>query len=216
MDFITPQISVTADGSPTLIAPSGGYTYHSVNGAVTESRHVFIRNGLELCGGQNIAVLEAGLGSGINAWLTAVFAEDTGRKIDYRAVELHPVDPSVVDGSGFPDDPLFRAIHSARWDTGQKLSDNFTITKVYGDLAGMVFDVKFDLIYFDMFAPDTAPHLWSQEIFANIAGAANPGAALVTYSAKGDVKRALRAAGFEVERLPGAPGKRHMLRAVKI
>ncbi|MCD8072555.1 MAG: tRNA (5-methylaminomethyl-2-thiouridine)(34)-methyltransferase MnmD [Alistipes sp.] len=216
MDFIRPQISTTADGSPTLVSPSGGDSYHSVNGALTESLHVFIRNGLELCTAEKITVLEAGFGSGLNAWLTAKYARQAGREIEYMAVELHPVDPAIFVGSAFPDDELFGAIHSAEWGAARKIGGNFTITKLCGDLAGMVFDAKFDLIYFDMFAPDTAPHLWSDELFGKLAAARNPGAALVTYSAKGDVKRALRAAGLQVKRLAGAPGKRHMLRAVKI
>lgn len=216
MDFIKPEIRITGDGSPTLVCPGSGETYHSVIGAVEESLHVFIRNGFDACRKEALSVLECGFGSGLNAWLTARAARSTGRRVRYIAVELNPVDPSVFVPPHFPDDDTFRAIHSGEWGRETVIDEWFSLTKLHRDLAGMVFDSKFDLVYFDMFAPDSCPHLWTREVFANVGEAMEPGGMLVTYSAKGDVKRALRSAGFDVERLPGAPGKRHMLRATKL
>ncbi|MCC8018790.1 MAG: tRNA (5-methylaminomethyl-2-thiouridine)(34)-methyltransferase MnmD [Rikenellaceae bacterium] len=215
MDFISPEIRSTADGSATLVSPSTGETYHSLAGAVRESEHIFIGAGLRRCIKNELSVLEAGFGSGLNAWLTAREAAATGRRVRYTAVELYPVDPAVLNGAGFPDDCLFRQIHAVEWGGEAVISETFTLRKIFADLAETRFDAKFDVVYFDMFAPGEHPHLWSVDVFGAIAAAMNVGAALVTYSAKGDVKRALRAAGLEVTRLPGAPGKRHMLRAVK-
>ncbi len=215
MEYVFPEIVTTADGSPTLICPATGETYHSVTGAAGESEHVFIGAGLRRCEKTGVSILEAGLGSGLNAWLTAREASATGRTVRYTAVELYPVEPAALQGPPFPDDDLFRAIHAAGWGTETVISGNFSLRKICADLAETRFDTKFDVVYFDMFAPGDHPDLWTESIFSAIAAAMNQGAALVTYSAKGDVKRALRAAGLEVERLPGAPGKRHMLRAVK-
>ncbi|MCD7970914.1 MAG: tRNA (5-methylaminomethyl-2-thiouridine)(34)-methyltransferase MnmD [Alistipes sp.] len=215
MEYIRPHIRITGDGSPTLVCPRSGDTYHSVNGAVSESEHVFIRNGLALCGKDVISIFEAGFGSGINAWLTAKYAAENGKMVRYFAVEKFPVDPSLLQVPQFPSDRIFRSIHSTEWGRETEVTEGFKLVKIHGDLAETVFDVKFDVVYFDMFAPDTVPGLWTGELFARIAQAMVPGTALVTYCAKGEVKRALRSVGLEVKRLPGAPGKRHMVRAVK-
>lgn len=212
---INPTIEPTADGSQTLRHPLLGETYHSVNGAAAESEHVFIRAGFGACSRPHVRILEAGFGSGLNALLTAQAAGRTGQTVEYTAVELYPVAPDTVARMSLATDPLFLALHSAAWGETCRITDRFALRKVEGDLADTRFDTTFDVVYFDAFAPDSQPELWTPELFGRIFEAVEPGGILVTYSAKGDVKRALRQAGFEVSRLPGAPGKRHMLRAEK-
>lgn len=212
---IHPQIEITADGSPTLRHPLLGETYHSLNGAVSESEHIFLRGGFDACTANPVSILEVGFGSGLNAYLTLRAGADAGRQVHYTAVELYPVDAQTVASLDWARDALFTALHSAPWGRDCRIADHFTLHKIEGDFADTEFDTTFDLVYFDAFAPDTQPELWSGAVFGKIFASLSPGGSLVTYSAKGDVKRALRGAGFEVRRLPGAPGKRHMLRAIK-
>lgn len=215
---ISPAIETTEDGSATLRHPVIGDTYHSLRGAHGEAMHVFINNGLKLTTEkQRVNILEAGFGSGLNAWLTLEYARKNGIQVDYHAVELYPVGLATVRELGYTIDKLFLSMHEAEWGKRQEILPCFAITKYETDLSEIDFDNgKFDLVYFDAFAPDTQPELWTAEFFGKIYAMVNKGGALVTYSAKGDVKRALREAGFEVKRLEGALGKRHMLRAVKI
>lgn len=211
----SPEIVATSDGSQTLRHHITGETYHSVNGAVAESTHVFIRNGFEAHPAGHVRILEAGFGSGLNALLTLHAAEKADRSVDYTAVELYPVAPEIARGMIYSSDPLFVQMHDAPWNEKYRVTQEFSLTKIHGDLADTRFETIFDIVYYDAFAPDSQPELWTGEIFGRIYDALAPGGILVTYSAKGDVKRALRSAGFEVRRLEGAPGKRHMLRAVK-
>lgn len=218
--WIKPEIILTEDGSHSLRHPVSGEAYHSLHGARTEAVHVFINNGLRYCLAENggkgcLNILEAGFGSGLNAWLTISEAERMGVKVNYTAVELYPVDTSVIEKTGYASYPRFLDMHRAGWGTPVAVSPLFTLTKLNSDLTLLDIDTTFDLVYFDMFAPDVCPGLWSTDVFSAVYGYLTAGGVLVTYSAKGDVKRALRTAGFEVLRLPGAPGKRHMLRAVK-
>ena len=213
---ITPIIEQTADGSPTLRHPLSGEAYHSLNGAVTESKHVFIRAGFETCGRNHVRVLEAGFGSGLNALLTLLAAESSGKSVYYTAVELYPVSMRTVAALSYSQDRHFVRLHEAEWGVPTTITDNFTLHKIEADLAKIQFDTTFDVVYFDAFAPDCQPELWTTAIFTSIFDALATGGVLVTYSAKGEVKQALRKAGFEVSRLGGAPGKRHMLRAIKI
>lgn len=220
-----PYIEKTGDGSDTLRHPATGETYHSSRGAVTESMHVFISRGLACAASTALAsacasaprlsVVEMGFGSGLNAWLTLDYARANGIGIDYMGVELHPIPAETARRLNYTRDPLFMAMHEAPWETETEIAPGFRLLKTEADFAALEFNRKFDVAYFDAFAPDTQPELWTEEIFSRLHKAINPGGILVTYSAKGSVKRALGSAGFEAERLPGAPGKRHMLRAVK-
>ncbi len=214
-----PSVEITEDGSATLRSPVCGDTYHSTRGAVGESRHVFIGNGFMQTGGDPVRILEAGFGTGLNAWLTYLEAARQGRAVEYTAVELYPVPEDVAAGLNYTEDPHFAAMHRTEWGVRTSIADHFALLKMQADLAVTDFSgnlALFDLVYYDAFAPDTQPELWTAELFARIYGAMADGGILVTYSSKGDVKRALRAAGFTVERLPGALGKRHMLRGRKL
>lgn len=221
---ITPAIERTEDGSVTLRHPHTGETYHSSRGAVGESMHVFIRHGLEaaarrfagrLEAGSPLRIFEVGFGSGLNAWLTLDHARTHGLAVEYTAIELYPVDGSVAEMLGYTSDPLFTTLHTAPWNLSVPVTDLFSLRKIEGDFASFTPGTPADLVYFDAFAPDAQPELWSRERFAALAEAMSPGGILVTYSAKGLVKQNLRDAGLEVRRLPGALGKRHMLRAEK-
>lgn len=223
-------LEITDDGSATLRSPVYGETYHSLRGAAGEARHVFVEAGLlraaedKTTAGDNpdtaVRILEMGFGTGLNAWLTLCQAQQSGRNVEYTAVELHPISEQTAAALGYTGDGRFAAMHRAQWGERTEISKGFGLLKVHSDLteflAGTNFSTKFDVVYYDAFAPDTQPELWSEEIFGRIFELTAPGGILVTYSAKGDVRRALRAAGFEVEKLPGALGKRHMLRAIKI
>ncbi len=213
--IVHPTIESTEDGSPTLRHPLIGESYHSLRGAVNEAMHVYIRHGLEGCLKRKIAILEVGFGSGLNAWLSLESARKRGIDITYHAIDLYPVDLSVAKRLSYTQDPLFLQLHRTPWGREYCITPGFRLKKTESDLVGMKFDTIFDIVYFDAFAPDKQPELWSEGVFREIGRCMLPGGILVTYSAKGDVKRALRAAGFEVTRLQGALGKRHMLKAVK-
>jgi tRNA U34 5-methylaminomethyl-2-thiouridine-forming methyltransferase MnmC len=222
-----PTIETTADGSATLRSPLHGDTYHSLRGAVGEARHVFIEAGF-LAQEHNQSdfsselplsrkILEMGFGTGLNAWLTLEEAARTGGRIEYTAVELYPVPVEVAARLNYTADPRFMALHAAPWGEWTEPAEGFRLRKLQGAMGDILdrseFSATFDLVYWDAFAPDTQPELWTAELFARVFETTAPGGVLVTYSSKGDVRRALRAAGFAVERLPGALGKRHMLRA---
>ena len=211
----SPAIKTTGDGSQTLIHPVHGDSYHSMRGAVGESTHVFIEAGFLHNNKEPLTILEVGFGSGLNALLTAREAEKQTRRTEYHALELYPVDEAVIERLEYATDPLFIGLHRAKWGEMEKISPYFFIKKLQVSLPDWEPDINFDLVYFDAFAPDTQPEMWSESVFRKLRENMNQGAELVTYSSKGTVKRALRAAGLEVERLPGALGKRHMLRARK-
>ena len=215
---ITPTLEPTDDGSVTLRHPLLGDTYHSLRGAVGEAAHVYIANGLAALPLNVVRILEVGFGSGLNAWLSLRYGEEHGLVIDYRTVERYPVDPDMAGRLGYTDDPRFVALHRAPWNMPVTITDRFRLTRYDADLTAPdgAWEVgDYDLVYFDAFAPDTQPELWSEALFRRICARLAAGGMLVTYSAKGCVKQALRAAGLEVHRLPGALGKHHMVRAVK-
>ncbi len=214
MDF-QPIILLTADGSDTLRHPVSGDTYHSARGAIGEAEHVFIRAGLNQILHNPVRVFEVGFGSGLNALLTWRRAKEGRKTIDYQAVEPYPVAQEIAMRLNFSDD-VFRRIHAAPWDEPTSIDDHFRLTKWKKSLEEIEFDTIFDVIYFDAFAPDSQPELWTADIFQRLYTNTAPGGILTTYSAKGEVKRALQAAGYAVEKLEGALGKRHMLRARKI
>lgn len=217
------EVVLTKDGSHTIAIPEKGVTYHSVHGAVQESIHVFIEAGLGAVlaslPGPEITVFEMGFGTGLNAFLTALVAEEQQQLISYTSVEAFPLaaeEASVLNysdtlGSG----ALFRALHQCRWNEAVSLNEFFTIRKVQTELAFFSPSRPFDLVYYDAFAPSAQPELWTEDVFAKLYGMMNANGVLVTYCSKGDVRRALIAAGFTVEKVPGPPGKREMLRARK-
>jgi len=219
------QIEETADGSQTLYVPELNEHYHSIRGAVSESRHVFLSAGFDHCrtAERKINLLEVGFGTGLNALLTCVAAQNKDIQVNYIGIEAYPLTDEVIAGLNYAGiigapgaDELFRKIHEANWIYPSYITDRFLLSKIEAKLEDVSLAANmFQLIYFDAFAPDVQPELWSEEIFRKLFACLVPSGILVTYSSKGTVKQALRNAGFVVERLPGAMGKHHMLRAVK-
>lgn len=216
------QIEQTADGSQTLFVPELNEHYHSVKGALTESEHIFIRMGLKHSSVEAPHVLEIGFGTGLNAFLTLLTADTDQRNIHYTTLERYPVTPALIEQLTYPelicperkDD--FQALHQAAWNTDVQLTPYFTLHKVETDFTSYTFPATYDVIYFDAFAPEKQPEMWTQSLFDTLCQQLNPQGILTTYCAKGAVRRMLQAAGFTVERLPGPPGgKREILRATK-
>lgn len=218
-------LEITADGSHTLFVPELKEHYHSVNGALQESQQVFLANGLQhlpLCL-KEINLLEIGFGTGLNALLTVLEAKKQRRKINYVAVEPEPVEQEIIDNlnyasiiGGTEASGYFKKLHEAGWVYPAFLSDYFIISKIQARLEDITLrDEQFHIIYFDAFGPDVQAELWTETVFAQLYKCLKPDGILVTYSCKGTVKRALKAAGFIIEKLPGPAGKREVLRAVK-
>jgi len=217
------QIVFTKDGSQTLLNEELGSTYHSRHGALTESQHVFIDKGLRKQiekGVTNVTLLEMGFGTGLNAVLTASIAVEENIRINYHALELYPVPESVWREYNLPDElsghrDVYEAIQLANWDEEVVINPNFSITKHNISLLDFNPSVKFDLVYYDAFEPETQPELWTEAVFGKLFLWSNPNGVLTTYCCKGYVRRNMLGAGFEVEKVPGPPGKREMIVAQK-
>lgn len=253
-------IEHTADGSATLYVPELDEHYHSVKGAFTESQHIFIDMGLKACADPNPHLLEVGFGTGLNALLTLIEAERSGRTVHYTGLELYPLPWETVSRLGYvsflsdghfvndvrasSDEPTavngkqvaqwFEALHAAPWEEEVEITPRFTLHKVQTDFTSAApstlngaspgFTAQpvhpspftthhYSLVYFDAFAPEKQPEMWTQELFDRLHVSMKEGGVLTTYCAKGAVRRMLQEAGFVVERLPGPPGgKREILR----
>ncbi len=209
-------IEQTADGSATLFVPELNEHYHSVKGARTESQHIFIDMGLSASEVTEPHILEIGFGTGLNALLTLETAEATQRKVHYTGIELYPLSWKMIEPLGYSDNPLFKTLHIIPWEEDAIITPYFTLRKVQADFTTFTTDCSFDIIYFDAFAPEKQPEMWSQELFDRLHVRLSEKGILTTYCAKGVVRRMLQTAGFTVERLPGPPGgKREILRARK-
>ena len=212
----------TADGSVTVAIPELKVTYHSHHGAVQESVHVFIQAGLQYALSKTFqnpfAVLEMGFGTGLNALLTLMKAEQLQQPMVYTAVERYPLQPQEWQGLDYDallpgTKAVLHQLHQAAWNTPVAINSLFTLQKEKEDF--LIFDTnqRFHLVYFDAFAPAAQPQLWSVQMFQKLFNLLLPGGVLVTYCSKGAVRRAMQAAGFTVTKLPGPPGKREMVRA---
>lgn len=214
----------TADGSPTITIPAMGVSYHSRYGAVQESMHVFIAAGYQQFTGKpaGINMLEMGFGTGLNALLTLGQAVATGKPTYYHALELYPLQSEEyadlgyagLAGTGAPGIDL-QDLHKAAWETDVPVTPHFTLHKSRVSVLGFSPLRQYDLVYYDAFAPGAQPELWTVDVFSRLFTMMAGGGRLVTYCSKGDVRRAMLAAGFIVEKLPGPKGKREMLRAIK-
>ncbi len=217
------QLIQTDDGSQTLLNTNIDSTYHSLHGALTETDHVFIKSGLEqILANQNdnLAILEMGFGTGLNALATAVHVTDKKVEVDYHSLEMFPVPKEIWSQYHLPDkladqQPLLEAMHAAPWNKKVKVADNFNLYKHNVSLLDFSPEEKFNLVYFDAFEPAKQPELWTEKVFGKIFDWMLPNGILTTYCCKGDVRRAMIKVGFEVERIPGPPGKREMIRAKK-
>lgn len=221
-----PALFLTQDGSHSLFAANYGVSYHSRYGALTESQHVFIDMGLlhhRDQGKANCRILEIGWGTGLNALLTYAAAERHQFPVDYLGVEGFPIDPELAAQFNYPDllpgdgdwRQFFTAIHQQPWFGQHQYGSYFSLEKMASTFDQLEFQPRFDLIYFDAFAPSAQPAMWEAPILEKMLAALVPGGFLVTYCAKGSVKRTLREIGFVVESPQGPPGKREMTRAYK-
>ncbi len=217
------QIINTSDGSHTIYLPEIDEQYHSVNGAITESKYVYIEKGFNLHKAKNPTVFEVGFGTGLNCLLTASMAEKEKRPTLYFSIDKFPLAKNITDQLNYTQllskesQNLFDKIHDCNWDVIVNISEYFKLKKINADLTNFDFEENdgFDIIYFDAFGPDKQPEMWTPLIFHKISMATLTGGVIVTYSAKGEVRRQLMASGFEMERLQGPPGKNQMLRGIK-
>ena len=209
----TRELVQTADGSFTLFIPEVEETYHSTHGAVQESMHVFIENGLKACHKEVIRVLEVGLGTGLNALLSLQHAS---KKIDYCALEPYPLSKEILNElAASRSDQFEMKFHVSNAGEWISIQENFSFVRMEVGLEEFSSEEKFDVIYYDAFGPRVEPGLWTLERIQQCFDLLNEGGIFVTYCAKGEVRRNLQASGFVLERLAGPPGKREMLRGVK-
>ena len=223
----TIQLIQTGDGSSSLLNLALNETYHSTHGAIQESNHVFIKNGLqfflEKTKADAVSIFEVGLGTGLNILLSIKFSERNKLKIHYTSIEAFPIDWITASqlnyGSRLKDKKLpalFQLIHQSDWDKETAISERFSLYKIKSDLLSFRPNFnQFDLIFFDAFAPSKQPEMWTLKILEKIFLTMKPGGVFITYCAKGQLKRDLKSLGLNVESLPGPPGKREMVRAGK-
>lgn len=216
------EIITTDDGSVTIYLPDMNENYHSRFGAIQESYHVFIQNGLILTQGKPIAILEIGFGTGLNCFVTYFESLKTGQEIDYTGIEAYPVAQDEVAQLNYPSQlgagdkqETFDRMHSSTWGEKMQVDKNFTLTKRKQFFQDIEDKNMYDLIYFDAFGYPSQPELWSEEIFAKMYAALKSEGILVTYACRTVIKKVMITAGFSVKKVPGPPGKREMLIAFK-
>lgn len=212
------KIIVTSDGSTTIQLTDWDECYHSKNGAIQEAKHVFIQNGLASINKKEIAILEIGFGTGLNAFITFLEAKEKQLHINYTGVEAFPVSVEeislmnyVVELEAKEFQTQFDAMHECEWEQSVSISNNFILTKKKLDFREVNFSNQFDIIYFDAFGYQFQPELWSVDVFKRMYDSLNQSGLLVTYAARGVLKRNLKEVGFQVTKFPGPPGKREMM-----
>jgi tRNA U34 5-methylaminomethyl-2-thiouridine-forming methyltransferase MnmC len=216
------QIITTSDGSHTVYVPELNEHYHSIHGAVQESTLVYIKNGLEFCETNPVNIFEVGFGTGLNVLLTATSGSDKNRRIYYTSVEKYPLPEKLIRTlnhwkfTGDKGKKIFDKIHNSGWGSSERITKNFYLKKIKCDLIPDHIEGNFNLIYFDAFGPEKQPEIWTGSVFEKISKVTVQGGIFVTYSARGEIKRLLKANGFKVDLLPGPPGKREMIRAIKL
>lgn len=221
------KIITTSDGSKTIQIEDWNEQYHSIHGAIQEANHVFIKHGLLFyfkniaTASEPIKILEIGFGTGLNAFLTLITSETLKQPITYVGVEAYPVEAEEIRQLNYVEmisedhKTQFQTMHEVTWESEYQITDNFYLEKQQKYFKDLRVKNTFDIIYFDAFGARVQPELWTEDIFSIMFNALKINGVLVTYSAKGSVRRAMQSVGFTVERLPGPPGKREMLRARK-
>jgi len=218
------EIIITEDGSTTIHLPEWDEQYHSKHGAIQEAYHVFIEMGffhfLKKNQPKPLHILEIGFGTGLNAIITLIEAEKLNIEVDYTGVEAYPIASDEIKKLNYSkqlniSDELFNHLHQCNWETSEEITSDFKLQKQKKFFSEIEDQDNFHIIYFDAFGARVQPELWTVEIFQKMYNALKEEGVLVTYSAKGSVRRAMQEVGFIVERLPGPPGKREMLRGTK-
>ena len=216
------KVIVTSDGSKTLQIPEWNEQYHSTHGAVAEAKHVYIKNGLDFIQSKEISIFEMGFGTGLNAFLTYLNGLENKRVINYYAIEKEPLPFELVTQldyakslSAVTEKSTFFKLHTCPWEVVTEISTYFRLFKIHDTFEHYSFHTTFDLVYYDAFGFRVQPELWQKEVFEKLVKLINIGGVLVTYCAKGEVKRILKTLGMHVESLVGPPGKREMIRAIR-
>jgi tRNA U34 5-methylaminomethyl-2-thiouridine-forming methyltransferase MnmC len=214
------EIIETNDGSHTLFAPQFDDIYHSRHGALAESEHIFIQNGLTNCKAQVVNIFEVGFGTGLNALLSQIYAESKNISINYHSIELYPVSEDIISKINYPQwigsRDKFEKLHIAKWGENVILSSHFSIHKIHASILDVVLQLSdIDVIFFDAFSPEKQPEIWTKEVFAKMFEILAIRGILVTYCSKSYVRRNMEQVGFQITKLPGPHGKRDMVLAEK-
>jgi len=217
------EIIQTEDGSHTLFVPELNENYHSIHGARQEAEHIFIKEALQYASQlkTHLNVLEIGFGTGLNAYLTLLFAQKHDIHIRYFGIEKYPIEEKEYSLLNYAENDgwfysYFLKLHQTVWGNEARIHNFFSLKKEQVDFREMQLPTDFfDVVYFDAFGPDVQADLWSEEVFRIIYQSMKSGGVLTTYSVKGVVRRAMKSVGFKVEKIPGPPGKREMSRAIK-
>jgi tRNA U34 5-methylaminomethyl-2-thiouridine-forming methyltransferase MnmC len=215
----------TADGSNTIYNPEVGENYHSRHGALQESKHVFVNAGLnyflEKAGTTKAAVLEVGFGTGLNFLLTADFCTAQKITLNYTGIEAYPLSQEMISETGYDEYTLpatwqaFMAKYQQALLAPVKLNDYCEVQIANTLLLDFQSDDLFDVIYFDAFAAIHQPEMWDEAAISHTVKFLKPGGVFVTYAITGNLKRMLKSLGLQIQKIPGAAGKREMLRAIK-
>jgi tRNA U34 5-methylaminomethyl-2-thiouridine-forming methyltransferase MnmC len=220
MEFADVVVEITEDGSNTLRSLQFDSTYHSHHGAFEESEFVFIHSGLDTLpesSSNAVKILEVGFGSGLNALLAWQWAKKTGRNVEYVGIEAYPVNPnSLVNFESLMPNANsdFQALHTASWNELHQ-TPNFNFTKLFSTWPETKLTNDYDIVFFDAFSPVAQPEMWNYNSLKASADVLKLGGIWVTYCAKGEVRRTMNSLGFNAQRLPGPPNKRHILHAIK-
>jgi len=216
------KVIETSDGSKTLKIPKWNEHYHSTHGAIAEAKHVYIKNGLDFVQSQEISIFEMGFGTGLNTFLTYLNGLQNKRIINYFAIENEPLPIDLVNQLDYvktlnaeAEESIFYQFHTCPWNIINDISSYFRLFKIHDTFENYTFKTAFDLVYYDAFGFRVQPELWQKEVFEKLVKHINIGGVLVTYCAKGEVKRILKSLGMLVESLAGPPGKREMIRAIR-
>jgi len=217
------EFVITEDGSHTLYIPDLDEHYHSTHGAIQESLHIYINQGLLQVEKESINILEIGFGTGLNAFLTFAYSQLKKLKVNYITIEKYPLTEAEYKKLNYPDSifpefkDVFEQIHTATWNEPTNISSHFKIQKIQADLLSFSFEKLplFDLVYYDAFAPGKQPEMWTDEIISKVSSSVTTNGIVVTYCAKGSVRRSFSSAGFAMSRLPGPIGKKEILQGKK-
>jgi tRNA U34 5-methylaminomethyl-2-thiouridine-forming methyltransferase MnmC len=214
------KIITTDDGSHTVYNPTINDHFHSIHGAVSESVHVYINAGFRYHPSKEVSVLEVGFGTGLNVLLTLKQAWIEKRMVNYDSIDNFVLPDEITDSLNYYslteniNSDWFSLIHNLHWNMNHDITDYFRLRKILADIHEINFSRKYDIVYFDAFGPDRQPDMWTEEVFIKIYNSMNSGGILTTFSSKGEVRRRLQNCGFVVEKLPGAKGKREMIRCL--
>ena len=218
---LKPQVILTGDGSKSLSVPGLNESYHSIHGALAESKHVFIREGLNFKKKNKVKIFELGFGTGLNCVLSWIYAKEHDIVVSYEGIELYPLDDKLYHMLDYKSclqkkyASLYDKVVSSNWGIAHEFDNHFIMKKTKADFLSIDVISDYDLIYYDAFAPDKQAELWTLSAFEKAYDMLCPGGVLTTYCAKGVVKRRLKEVGFIVKSLQGPPGKREMIRAEK-